>query len=107
MCTLRIRHFDSFLGLIIGNMSYIHIAVGLHGFIKINGAAGTFLMLLETINDKESFAYPRSSPSPVKTAGRESGEHLQESVNETAKSLMSLILSGHSSPQLGSIENLI
>lgn len=55
-------------------------------------------MLLETINDKESFAYPRSSPSPVKTAGRESGEHLQESVNETAKSLMtrSLIKAAHS-----------
>lgn len=45
-------------------------------------------MLLETINDKESFAYPRSSPSPVKITGHGSGEHLQESVNETAKSLM-------------------
>lgn len=58
-------------------------------------------MLLETINDKESFAYPPSSPSPVKIAGHESGEHLQESVNETAKSLMtgSLIKAAHLFPR--------
>lgn len=45
-------------------------------------------MQFETINDKESFAYPWSSPSPVKITGHESGEHLQESANETAKSWM-------------------
>lgn len=45
-------------------------------------------MPVETINDKESFAYPWSSPFPVKITGHESGEHLQESANETAKSLM-------------------
>jgi hypothetical protein len=56
-----------------------------------------FLMLLETINDKESFAYPWSSLSLVKITGHESGEHLQESANETAKSLMtgSLIKAAH------------
>lgn len=54
-------------------------------------------MLFETINDEESFAYPQSSPSPVKITGHESGEHLQESANETAKSLMtrSLIKAAH------------
>lgn len=54
-------------------------------------------MPVETINDKESFAYPWSSPFPVKITGHESGEHLQESANETAKSLMteSLIKGPH------------
>lgn len=72
-------------------------------------------MLLEPINGTESFAYSWSSLSPVKITGRESGEHLQESANETAKSFMtgslikggSFILVGHSSLPLGSIENLI
>lgn len=45
-------------------------------------------MLLEPINGAESFAYSWSSLSPVKITGRESGEHLQESTNETAKSFM-------------------
>lgn len=54
-------------------------------------------MLFEIINDKESFANPWSSPSPVKITGHESGQHLQESANETAKSLMtrSLIKAAH------------
>lgn len=54
-------------------------------------------MVLETINDPESFAYPRSSPFPLKITGHESGEHLQESANETAKSLMTggLIKAAH------------
>ena len=54
-------------------------------------------MQFETINDKESFAYPWSSPSPVKITGHESGEHVQESANETAKSWMtgSLIKAAH------------
>lgn len=54
-------------------------------------------MLLEPINDKEPFAYPWSSPSSMKITGHESGEHLQESANETAKSFMtgSLIKAAH------------
>lgn len=54
-------------------------------------------MLLEPINGTESFAYSWSSLSPVKITGRESGEHLQESANETAKSFMtgSLIKAAH------------
>jgi hypothetical protein len=53
-------------------------------------------MLLELINDREPFAYPWSSPS-MKITGHESGEHLQESANEIAKSFMtgSLVKAAH------------
>lgn len=59
-----------------------------------------FQMPLESINNQQSFADDMSIPSPSKITGHKSGKHLQESANETAKSMMtgSLIKAAHLFP---------
>lgn len=59
-----------------------------------------FQMPLESINNSQSFADDTSIPSPSKITGHKSGKHLQESANETAKSMMteSLIKAAHLFP---------
>ena len=59
-----------------------------------------FQMPLESINDAQSFTDDTSIPSPTKITGHKSGKHLQESANETAKSMMtgSLIKTAHLFP---------
>lgn len=95
---VHITYYGPFLGLIIGNIGQRQTIVGFYSITssELTELPEHFLSYLKLLMTK-SFAYPWSSLSPVKTTGHESGGHLQESANETAKSFMtgSLIKAAH------------